>query len=440
MELRDGANSYSGGSWASSLRHHNGLFYATTFAHASGKTHVYTTPDIENGPWREQSFEPMLHDHSLFFDDDGKTYMLFGGNDLRLLELKEDVSGPKPGGFDAVVIKDASLVAAPRIGLPAEGSQMFKIKGKYYVVNIAWPPGDMRTAIIHRADRITGPYEGRVLLRDRGIAQGGLIDTPDGRWFAYLFQDCGAVGRAPWLVPVHWEDGWPVVTGGKAPEILDIPAGRQGKSGVSGMVASDEFARLPGEPPLPLAWQWNHNPDPAHWSLEARPGFLRLSAGQVVPDLTAAPNTLTQRTWGPQCAAATRIETGGMKDGDVAGLCLLQQRYGFAGVRCENGKKSVFVTTVGEDGPAVRESVPLEGDSSYLRVECDFRGQADRARFFHSADGREWRQLGPELKMVYTLPHFIGYRFGLFHFATREAGGFTDFDWFRLDDLQGTGG
>ena len=36
------------------------------------------------------------------------------------------------------------------------------------------------------ADKITGPYEGRVVFQDRGIAQGGLVDTPDGRWFAYL--------------------------------------------------------------------------------------------------------------------------------------------------------------------------------------------------------------------------------------------------------------
>jgi arabinoxylan arabinofuranohydrolase len=35
--------------------------------------------------------------------------------------------------------------------------------------------------------------------------------------------------------------------------------------------------------------------------------------------------------------------------------------------------------------------------------------------------------------MTYTLPHFMGYRFALFHFATREPGGFVDFDAFHLD-------
>lgn len=62
----------------------------------------------------------------------------------------------------------------------------------------------MRTVLVHRADKITGPWEGRVALQDLGVAQGGLIDTPDGKWFAYLFRDFGGVGRIPYLV---WSSG-----------------------------------------------------------------------------------------------------------------------------------------------------------------------------------------------------------------------------------------
>jgi len=126
----------------------------------------------------------------------------------------------------------------------------------------------MRTEIIHRADTLTGPYEGRVMFHDEGIAQGGLIDTPKGDWYAYLFQDHGAVGRIPYLIPVKWVDGWPVLgDDGKAPETLDLPAS---KVGISGIVASDEFKRKHGDRSLPLEWQWNHNPDNANWSLTAR--------------------------------------------------------------------------------------------------------------------------------------------------------------------------
>ena len=108
----------------------------------------------------------------------------------------------------------------------------------------------MRTVVIHRADKITGPWEGKLALQDLGVAQGGLINTPEGEWFAYLFRDYGAVGRIPYLVPVKWKDGWPVLgTNGKVPETLNLPAS---KGFIPGIVASDEFNRKKGEPALPL--------------------------------------------------------------------------------------------------------------------------------------------------------------------------------------------
>ena len=98
--------------------------------------------------------------------------MLYGGGNLRLVELTEDLTGLKPGGFNQVVITNASAVAGPNIGLPAEGSQLLKDNGKYYVFNITWPRGGMRTVLVHRADKITGPYEGRVALAGQGRGAG----------------------------------------------------------------------------------------------------------------------------------------------------------------------------------------------------------------------------------------------------------------------------
>jgi beta-xylosidase len=404
----------------------------STFSSTTGKTHVYTTTDIENGPWKETSFSPSLHDHSLFFDDDGRVYMLYGAGDLRLIELKPDVSGIKPGGFNEVVIRNASAVAGPNIGLRAEGSQLRKINGKYYVMNITWPRNDMRTAIVHRADRITGPYEGRVALHDQGVAQGCLIDTPAGDWYALLFQDHGAVGRVPYLVPVKWEDGWPVLgEDGKVPMTLNIPDDRPG---IGNLVVSDEFSRKAGEPDFPLAWQWNHNPDNRYWSLTDRPGYLRLTTGRVDQDLVGTRNTLTQRTFGPECSGMTAIDAAGMKDGDISGLCLLQKKYGFVGVKMEDGKRWVVMTKVESNRPQEIERVPLEQGEVFLKADCDFRNRADKARFYFSLDGTQWTPIGEPLQMEYTLPHFMGYRFGLFHFATQTEGGHVDFDFFRVSD------
>ncbi len=430
LNLQNGKNAYGQGSWASSLRYRDGVFYATTFSSTTGKTHVFTTKDIEKGPWKESAFSPMLHDHSLFFDDDGRTYMVYGGGDIRIVELTADASAIKPGGVNQIIVKNASRVAGEKIGLPAEGSHLEKINGKYYLFNITWPRNDMRTQIVHRADKITGPYEGKVIFHDQGVAQGSLVDTQDGRWFAYLFQDHGAVGRVPFLIPAKWEDGWPVLgEEGKTPMTLNIPSG---KEGLATITASDEFERRPDAPSLPLAWQWNHNPDNRHWSLTARPGWLRLTTGRTESDLCRARNSLTQRTFGPQCSGVTKLDASGMKDGDVAGLSAFQRKYGFVAVKASETGKSLVMTSAENGEPVENESIPLKQDVVYLRVDCDFRDRADKAYFYYRLDGKAWTKIGKPLKMDYTLPHFMGYRFALFNFAAKTAEGYADFDYFHV--------
>src|SRR5687768_13064131 len=107
MNLEKGKSAYGQGSWASSIRYYKGTYYVTTFASTSGRTHIYSTKNIEKGPWKAISFRPALHDHSLFFDDDGKTYMIYGNRKLTLVELKEDLSGLKQGGVNQVIIENS---------------------------------------------------------------------------------------------------------------------------------------------------------------------------------------------------------------------------------------------------------------------------------------------------------------------------------------------
>lgn len=431
MNLNQGKNAYGRGSWASSMRFHNGVYFVTTFAQTTGKTYIFTTRDIEKGPWKVSTFAPAYHDHSLFFDDDGRIYLVYGGGKIKLVELNDDASGVKPGTTEQVVIGNASLPAGDSIGLPAEGSQLFKIKGKYYLFNITWPKGGMRTVVVHRADKITGPYEGRVALQDRGIAQGGLIDTPDGNWYAYLFRDYGSVGRIPYLVPVTWTAGWPVLgLEGKVPDTLPLPPGN---GLIPGIVASDEFSRKKDDPPLPLVWQWNHNPDNNHWSVTKRKGYLRLETARLDTSFLSARNTLTQRTVGPQCSGATALDVSNMKAGDFAGLALLQKKYGLIGVRHEGAVKSIVMIGADSGKPVEMSRVPLTQETVYFKIECDFHDLHDMATFFYSLDGKAWTRVEARLKMAYTLPHFMGYRFGLFNYATQTAGGFADFDFFRID-------
>jgi beta-xylosidase len=430
LNLINGKNSYGRGSWASCIRYHDGTFYVSTFSQTTGKTYIFSTKNIEKGLWKTSSFSPSYHDNTLFFDDDGRVYLITGNNKLTLVELNTDLSGVKTGGVNQVIIENSSAPSGNDSGL-GEGSQLFKVNGKYYLFNITWPKGGMRTVVVHRADKITGPWEGKLALQDKGVAQGGLIDTPDGKWFAYLFRDFGSVGRIPYLVPVKWENGWPILgIDGKVPDNLDLPAS---KGLIPGIVASDEFNRHKGEPALPLVWQWNHNPDNKLWSVTQRKGYLRLTTGRIDTIFVTARNTLTQRTYGPECSGSTSIDISNMKEGDFAGLALLQRKFGLVGVRYNNGTKSIVMVNAQSGRPVEAQSVPLTQKTVYLKAECDFRDKTDLANFFYSLDGKTWTPIGSQLKMEYSMPHFMGYRYGLFNYATKTPGGYVDFDWFRIN-------
>jgi len=428
--LTNGKWDYGRGSWASCLRYHNGSYYVSTFSLTTNKTYIFITPNPEKGPWKKISFSPACHDHTIFFDDDNHIYIIWGAGKLHIAELKEDLSGIKEG-TERILIENASAPAGDNVGLPAEGSQLFKINDKYYLFNITWPRGGMRTVLVHRANKITGPYEGRVAFQDRGIAQGGLVDLPDGRWFAYLFRDYGSVGRIPYLVPVSWVDDWPVIgINGKAPDTLDLPPN---KGLMPGIVASDDFSRKRGEPDLPLVWQWNHNPDNRYWSVSQRKGYLRLTTGSIVDNFELARNTLTQRTFGPKCTGAVEIDVSSMKDGDFAGLALLQKKYGLVGVKFENGQKRIVMASAQNEKFEEIESVPVDKKIVFLKAQSDFTNLADTARFYYSLDGKEWKSIGNTLHMSYSLSHFMGYRFGLFNYATKVTGGYVDFNWFKIE-------
>lgn len=430
LNLDNGKNDYGRGSWASCLRYHNGIYYVSTFSGTTGKTYIYSTKNIEKGPWKKIVLNSSYHDHSILFDDDGKIYMVWGAGKLDIIELNSDLSSVKEE-TKRVLIENATAPAGNNIMLNSEGSQLFKIKGKYYLFNICWPRGGMRTVVIHRADNINGPWEGKIGLQDQGVAQGGLIDTPDGRWFSYLFKDNGGVGRIPYLVPVKWENGWPILgENGKVPQTLDLPPS---KGLIPGIVNSDEFNRKKGDVALPLVWQWNHNPDNSLWSVRERKGYLRLKTARIDSSFVQAKNTLTQRTFGPESSATTLVEVSKMKEGDIAGLALLQKEYGFIAVKIENGSKKIVMVEAPKGLPKEVASIPLNQDKVYFKAECDFKNRADKGMFYYSLDGKNWIAIGSTINLPYTLPHFMGYRFGLFNYATKNPGGYVDFDYFHID-------
>ena len=169
---------YGRGQWATSLKYQNGRFYALFAPNERGKmgdTYICSAEDPSHD-WTIVSRMRHFHDASLFFDDDGRVYVVYGTG--QLCELKPDLSDVIEGTDMKIFERETD-----ETGL-LEGSRMIKHNGKYYLLMIsqAWGPGRHRREVCYRADNIHGPYEKRSILETEFggfgyIGQGTIVDT-----------------------------------------------------------------------------------------------------------------------------------------------------------------------------------------------------------------------------------------------------------------------
>ena len=440
---------YGRGQWATSLKYHNGKFYALLAPNergAMGDTYIFSAEKAE-GPWTIVSRMRHYHDCSLFFDDDGRVYVIYGTGEM--MELKPDLSDVIEGTHQQLFQREEDEKGI------LEGSRMIKHNGKYYLLMIShvYAPGKHRREVCYRADNIRGPYEKQVILESEfgGFsyeAQGTIVDTPDGDWMGIIFQDRGGVGRVLTVMPCRWVNGWPMLgdENGKVPETVRPLVNGQPATAI---VKSDDFS----SDKLGLHWQWNHNPIDEAWSLKERPGYLRLKTNRVVSNLYLAPNTLTQRMEGPTCSGTIAIDISKMKDGDCAGLAAFNSDTGALVIK-KKGKNlvlemvemSVTLTDLDKEVTNVEEkvieSIPLNAQLStlnaqlFLRIDADFRpvnGHGrDAANFYYSIDGSQWTQIGTkDYRLNFDWRRFfMGSKFGIFCYATKKKGGYVDIEAF----------
>ncbi len=415
----DTCSRYGHGQWATSMKYHNGKFYLLFITLNEGG--FMCTADKAEGPWHITHLPKGFYDPGLFFDDDGKAYVAQGYNKISITEVNDSL----------VAIGPDSLVFEGNIRKGLEGTHVYKINGYYYLYCTYGGRDGMQVAL--RSKNIYGPYEQKLLIYDTtqginyGIHQGALIQTQIGEWWTILFVDSGPFGRFPSLQPVTWVDGWPMIgVNGKA--VITYKKPNVGKTyPVKNLPTSDEF----NERKLGMQWGWNHNPDSTKWSLITKPGYLRLNTASVTQDFRMARNTLTQRPFAKRdqtipTIATAKIDVSKMKDGDIAGVAMLQDPYAYIGIKQNN--ESTYIIMV-NDGKTI-DSVAINASTVYLRTIAS--NAIAKANFEYSTDNKTFKPLGNVLHMKFSLKIFTGNKFCLFNYATNELGGYVDVDWFRV--------
>ncbi len=426
--LQNGQNAYAKGMWACSMKYHEGKFYVLINGNdAGGFLLTATNPE---GQWEKRALPRSYYDPGMLFDN-GKVYVACGIENIQMCELDKDFNFVR----EERVISDKS-------GL--EGCHLYKIGDYYYIYATygGWPSGQT----IFRSKNIFGPYEEKLLVektingKANTVHQGALFDTPTGEWWTIMQEDLGCLGRMPNLQPVSWEDGWPIV-GNKGVPYTSYTKPSVGSSfPITALPTNDNFRAYP----IGMQWEWNHNPDGGAWSLFERPGWLRMKTSGTADKLTQARNMLTQRIFAyhnkeSQPSTGTiRIDVSNLQEGDRAGICILQDPYAAIAVEMKNGKKQLVwwqdqLATNSSFTPSAVNGTTIEGDIVYLRASVTYG--TSQTQFYYSFDNQTYSPLGGQTKLGYNLSIFVGARFGIFCYASKEneERGYADFDWFSTE-------
>lgn len=210
------------GIYAPTIRYHAGVFYCivTNVGGNPGGNFFVTTTDIY-GEWSDPVYLDFIGiDPSLFFDDDGKVYYTGTDDGIFICEI-DKATGKRLGE------KHYESWSGTGANNP-EGPHLYKIDGWYYLMIAEGGTEMCHMECIARSKTVYGPYEAcphNPVLTNRGTdlsikaaGHADLVQDANGNWWAVClgirpvkYPFCHILGRETMLVPVKWENGWPVM-------------------------------------------------------------------------------------------------------------------------------------------------------------------------------------------------------------------------------------
>lgn len=426
--MANNQTAYNRGIWASTMRYNkNSNKWYWVGCADFWTTYVYTSPSV-TGPWaKSASFQPCFYDCGMLVDDDGTMYVVYGSNNVSVAQLSSD-------GLS--IAKTQPVFSYPSECTGIEGNRMYKKDGLYYILNDCPSQGITE---IWKSSSPFGPYVKKTLAN--GVPspipgtgtpdQGSLIETADHNWYFMSFAWDYPLGRVPILAPVTWgADGFPILqtVNGAWNESYALPLPAHP---TPSWIGGDSFWGKSLDP----AWEWNHNPDTTKFSLN-NPG-LTLSTAIVTNDLYHARNTLTHRLHGQHPVGTVEIEFSNMADGDNCGLAAFRDQSAWIGV-VRNGSSYTITAVQGltqdpnnnwatTSTGTVVGTVPIAKGKVWLQVSLDAGAVGSKnAVFRYSTDGNTFHQLGNAFNLNSDYYYFMGYRYGIFNYATKALGGSVD--------------
>lgn len=447
----------SRGVFAPAIAFHAGTFYIVNTCVDCGGNFLITATNPA-GPWSDPvwlGFDGI--DPSLFFDDDGKAYVVNNG---------PPVGPPLYDGHRAIWIQELDLATKKLVGertlivnggvdistKPSwiEGPHVLKRDGKYYLIAAEGGTGDYHSEVVFGASGVRGPYTpwpGNPILTQRHLdrnradpitstGHADFVTTPSGdTWAIFLgtrpyANDTYNTGRETFLMPVTWRNGWPVITSGQegVPYVHARPAlavqPRPAIPTSGNFTVRDDFSSRMLAP----YWLQLRTPHEQTFDLAATPGWLSLSARPVPLQSLGQPSFVGRRQQHLSATATTAMRWNPVNDGDRAGLVAFQGEnyWYFLAVSRAGGKRVIQVIERGgratNGGDSVLVTAPLPDrpdDTVQLRIAAR-RGRYD---FSYATAPGQWttllRDADGTILSTKTAGGFVGTVFGLHAYSAR---------------------
>jgi alpha-N-arabinofuranosidase len=353
----------SRGIFAPAIRYHNGIYYVTCTLVDIGGNFVATSKSPE-GPWSNPVWIPQINgiDPSMFFDDNGKSYILYnsiapddkplynGHRTIRMYEFNLD--SLKVTGEEKILVNGGTDINKKPIWI--EGPHIFKKDGYYYLMAAEGGTGDQHSEVVFRSKNCVGPYvpfENNPILTQRQLdpkrkfaitctGHADLVQTEQGDWWA-VFLGCrpyhpyeeGYVntGRETFLAPVKWEDGWPVINPGREevqyhyPLPLSLNKADTEKPYSGNFTWRDEFDK----DILCRDWTFLRTPHEQWYNLTTRKGSLALQLRLETCAGNMNPSFLGHRQQHLRGSVSTIIDFVPKAENEKAGLLIFQNEKHF---------------------------------------------------------------------------------------------------------------
>jgi xylan 1,4-beta-xylosidase len=466
----------SRGLFAPAIRYNKGTFYVTCTLVDIGGNFVVTSKTPE-GPWSNPIWLPQINgiDPSLFFDDDGKAYVLYnsippddkplysGHRSIRMYEF--DAESLKVIGLERILVNGGTDISKKPVWI--EGPHIFKKNGFYYLICAEGGTADQHSEVVFRSANVWGPYvpyDGNPILtqrylspeRDNPITSTGhadFVQTETGEWWT-VFLGCRPyslldgeyynTGRETFLAPVRWKAGWPIINPDHDEVQYHYPFPIQSLTPTDRLYGGnlkvrDDFERESLNP----NWMFLRTPHEKWYDLKTKPGVLSMKLRPETCSGHMNPSFLGQRQQHLSGSASARLDFTPTSENEKAGLLIFQNETHFYFLcKSETGNEQVIQLYKSSDSKSSDNQLELiasqhiRNERSKSALHLKIEAHRDVYSFSYAFSPTEWVPLKDGVDARYLSTKVAGGFVGAIYamYATSLGASTTAvayFDWFE---------